>query len=113
MPAGGKIAITVENVEVREGMVGSLVEGPYVKVSVADTGSGMPPEVAARAFEPFFTTKGDLGSGIGLWVAKQLVERRGGQISVTSSTEKGHGGTTITIFIPFASPPSRLATERE
>jgi signal transduction histidine kinase len=65
----------------------------------------------ARIFEPFFTTKGDLGSGIGLWVAKQLVERRGGQISVTSSTERGNSGTSVTIFMPFAIPAGRIDTE--
>ena len=57
-----------------------------------------------KIFEPFFTTKGNLGTGIGLWVAKQLIEKRGGQISVSSSTERGNSGTSTTIFIPFAAP---------
>jgi hypothetical protein len=65
MPTWGTIVIAVENVELGEGTVGSLVAGPYIKVSVSDTGSGMPPEVAARAFEPFFTTK-EFGKGTGL-----------------------------------------------
>jgi signal transduction histidine kinase len=65
---------------------------------------GIRQEHLAQIFEPFFTTKGDLGTGIGLWVTKQLVEGRGGEISVVSSTENGNSGTTVTIFIPFAAP---------
>jgi signal transduction histidine kinase len=54
-----------------------------------------------KIFEPFFTTKGNLGTGIGLWIAKQLTEQRGGQISVTSCTKNGSSGTCFTISIPF------------
>jgi signal transduction histidine kinase len=60
----------------------------------------------AQIFEPFFTTKGDLGTGIGLWVAKQLVEMRGGKISVASSIKNGNCGTTVRVFIPYAIPIS-------
>ncbi len=80
---------------------------------ILDSGTGIGEEHLEKIFEPFFTTKGDLGTGIGLWVARQLVERRGGKISVASSTEQGSRGTTITIFIPFAIPSSRLGGERE
>lgn len=85
--------------------------GDGIQTVIRDSGTGIRPEHMERIFEPFFTTKGDLGTGIGLWVARQLVERRGGQISVASSTEKENGGTTITIFLPFAVPPSRLISE--
>jgi PAS domain S-box-containing protein len=74
--------------------------GDGIQTVIRDSGTGIKPDHMEKIFEPFFTTKGDLGTGIGLWVARQLIERRGGQISVTSSTEKEHGGTTITIFIP-------------
>jgi PAS domain S-box-containing protein len=87
--------------------------GDGVQTVVRDGGTGIRPEHMEKIFEPFFTTKGDLGTGIGLWVARQLVERRGGQISVCSSTEKENGGTTITIFIPFASPASCLMSGRD
>ncbi|WP_263357279.1 PAS domain S-box protein [Acidicapsa ligni] len=88
--------------------------GDGIQVVVRDTGTGIKPEHLGKIFEPFFTTKGDLGTGIGLWVARQLIERRGGQISVASSTGKENGvGTTITVFIPFALPASPLAGDRQ
>jgi len=104
MPAGGKIAITVENVEVREGTVGSLVEGPYVKVSVADTGSGMPPEVAARAFEPFFTTK-EVGKGTGLGLSQVygFISQSGGDVLIRSEPDMG---TVVSMYLPIANSAS-------
>lgn len=104
MPAGGKIAITVENVEVREGTVGTLVEGPYVKVSVADTGSGMPPEVAARAFEPFFTTK-EVGKGTGLGLSQVygFISQSGGDVLIRSEPDIG---TVVSMYLPIAKSAS-------
>ena len=85
-------------------------DGPWgdgIETVIRDTGSGIRPEHLEQIFEPFFTTKGELGTGIGLWVAKQLVESRGGTISVASSIEDGESGTTVTITIPFASPAGK------
>jgi PAS domain S-box-containing protein len=78
--------------------------GDGVQAVIRDSGIGIKPGHMEKIFDPFFTTKGDLGTGIGLWVARQLIERRGGQISVASNTEKEERGTTITIFIPFDQP---------
>jgi signal transduction histidine kinase len=103
MRLGGSLQISTRNI------FGTTGDG--VQTTIQDNGSGIQPEHLARIFEAFFTTKGDLGSGIGLWVAKQLVERRGGQISVTSSTERGNSGTSITIFMPFAIPARHIDTE--
>jgi PAS domain S-box-containing protein len=103
MRLGGSLQISTRNI--------FSTTGDGVQTTIQDNGSGIQPENLARIFEPFFTTKGDLGSGIGLWVAKQLVERRGGQISVTSSTERGNSGTSVTIFMPFAIPAGRIDTE--
>ena len=80
------------------------VSGPGgigIQSGVRDQGTGIPQENLDKIFEPFFTTKGDLGTGIGLWVAKQLVEKRGGEISISSSTEAGNSGTCATVFLPF------------
>lgn len=75
--------------------------GDGIETIIQDNGSGIKPEHLAQIFDPFFTTKGELGTGIGLWVAKQLVESRGGTISVASSTAPGNSGTTVTVAIPF------------
>ena len=98
MKEGGLLTITTRNV------FGAGQDG--IEIVVRDTGIGIEQENMARIFEPFFTTKGILGTGIGLWVAKQLVSRRGGQISVASSTTPKKSGTSVTIFIPFAEPAS-------
>jgi PAS domain S-box-containing protein len=105
MPQGGVLSISARN------LLSSSGDG--IQAVIRDNGTGIRQEHLQQVFEPFFTTKGDLGTGIGLWVAKQLVETRGGQISVASSTEKGNSGTTITIFIPFAIPVSRSNAERQ
>jgi signal transduction histidine kinase len=69
-------------------------------VEIADTGSGMAPEVAARAFEPFFTTKDvGQGTGLGLDIARRIVvERHGGTIVADSGPD--HPGTTIVVTLP-------------
>ena len=75
--------------------------GEGIEVVIRDQGAGIHQDHLERVFEPFFTAKGNLGTGIGLWVAKQLVERRSGQISIKSSTESGKSGTVGRIFLPF------------
>ena len=105
MRHGGSLKISTRN------LMGSTGDG--IQTVIRDSGTGIAQEHLEKIFEPFFTTKGNLGTGIGLWVARQLIERRGGQISVASSTERGKSGTTITIFVPFATPASRLLVEPE
>lgn len=78
--------------------------GDGIQIVIQDNGGGIEGGNLTRVFEPFFTTKGNLGTGIGLWVVKELVERRGGQIAIASSTTADSSGTTVTIFIPFAHP---------
>lgn len=90
MPDGG-----VLNIETRE----SGSEG--VEVVVRDKGVGISPENRDRVFEPFFTTKMHRGTGIGLWVARQLLEKRGGSINLHSNTEFPLNGTTVSVFLPF------------
>jgi PAS domain S-box-containing protein len=96
MREGGKLRIALRKT--------TGLDGDGIQTIVRDEGIGISHENLERIFEPFFTTKGNLGTGIGLWVTKQLVERRGGQIAVTSSTEPGKSGTSVTIQIPFVSP---------
>jgi signal transduction histidine kinase len=74
----------------------------HIRMVVADGGSGMAPATIKRIFEPFFTTKGTVGTGLGLWVCKQLVEKNGGAIQVRSATRGKRRGTTISVTLPSA-----------
>ena len=71
-----------------------------VRITVADSGCGMAPATIKRIFEPFFTTKGTVGTGLGLWVCKQLVEKNIGSIRVRSNPCGPHQGTTFSILLP-------------
>ena len=72
-----------------------------IRITVADTGSGMPPGVLKRAFEAFYTTKGIGGNGLGLWVSAEIVKRHSGTLHVRSSRQDRHHGTVFTLFLPF------------
>jgi signal transduction histidine kinase len=72
-------------------------------LTVADTGSGMDKATMRRIFEAFFTTKGFAGTGLGLWVCAEVMERHHGRLQVRSSQ---HRGTVITVFLPTELPPA-------
>jgi PAS domain S-box-containing protein len=90
MPEGG-----VMTIKTRE------VDGKGVEIQVRDRGTGISAENLDRVFEPFFSTKEQHGTGIGLWVARQLLEKRGGSINLQSETKFPDNGTTVSVFIPF------------
>lgn len=71
-----------------------------IVMTVADTGCGIPEEDRERIYEPFFTTKGLSGTGLGLWVSRDIVERHGGRLRVRSSQNPAHPGTVFTVFLP-------------
>ena len=93
MRHGGALYIATRNVK--------RASGDGIQIVIRDEGTGIRQEYLDKIFEPFFSTKGNLGTGIGLWVAKQLIEKRGGQISLATNTEPGQSGTTVTVFLPF------------
>jgi len=103
MPDGGRVIISTSSVTSNgtRPARSSLPSGSYVELSVADTGSGMSPEVQARLFEPFFTTKPvGSGTGLGLATVHGIVKQSGGHIAVHSMPGKG---TTFTVHFPVAS----------
>jgi signal transduction histidine kinase len=78
-------------------------EGTQVRLVVEDDGEGMTPDVAARAFEPFFGTRGGEGIGLGLPIARGIVERHGGAVSL--ETAPG-AGTKVTVRLPASKAKS-------
>jgi len=74
---------------------------PGLVLTVADTGPGMSPQTSQQAFEAFYTTKGLGGTGLGLWVTKEIVDRHDGQIRLRSSQQRGHTGTVFAVFLPY------------
>lgn len=79
--------------------------GGSVWLRLADNGPGIPPGNLTRIFEPFFTTKAELGTGLGLWVSRQIVEKHGGTITVESSPS----GTCFTVSLPSAAQLPRAS----
>ena len=93
---GGRIRIRVNR--------GSSPDGQQtsgVRITVADSGSGIPAEVRQHIFEPFFTTKNDVGTGLGLWVCKGIVDKHHGSIRLKSSTAPGKSWTVVSVFLPL------------
>src|SRR6476620_7903155 len=80
-----------------------------VRVTVADTGSGIAPLALPHIFEPFFTTKKENGTGLGLWLAYGIVQKHSGWIRVASRTSAGSTGTVFVVFLPES--PAMAATQ--
>ena len=73
-----------------------------VRFTIADNGSGIPEAIRAKLFEPFFTTKKDIGTGLGLWVCKGIVDNNRGAIRVRSSAKPGQSWTVFSVFLPLS-----------
>jgi signal transduction histidine kinase len=88
-------------------------ESPRVRLTIADTGSGIPTALLPTIFEPFVTTKGETGTGLGLWVTGEIIRRNGWEIRVRSRCTPHHSGTVFSITMPLrsavAQPESDLA----
>jgi signal transduction histidine kinase/ActR/RegA family two-component response regulator len=101
MPEGGRLTLETANVTLDEAYAAAHMDakpGDYVMIAVADSGSGMTPEVIARAFDPFFTTKGTgKGTGLGLSQVYGFVRQSEGHVSIESRLGVG---TTVRIFLP-------------
>ena len=98
MPEGGRLTIGASNLALPSPLAPeSELRGDFVRLTVSDTGSGMPPEVAAQAFEPFFTTKPiGAGTGLGLSQVYGFAKQSGGTAWIDTSPQ----GTTVSILLP-------------
>ncbi len=96
MPGGGKLVLRVSKSHTWHN---SRVPG--VRITILDTGSGIDPRHRNNLFQPFFTTKADVGTGLGLWITKSIVEKHAGAIHVSSKTGPEAHGTAFSIFLPM------------
>ena len=94
MGKGGVLTLRLRNATCLAGRRG-------IRVTVADTGSGIPQTLRKQIFEPFVTTKGETGTGLGLWVSAEILRKHDGHLSYRSSTREGRSGTAFSIFLPF------------
>ena len=104
MPHGGRLTIATKNIEASDrGRPAGLPMADYVAISVSDTGTGMTPEIAAKAFEPFFSTK-EIGKGTGLGLSQVLgfAQQSGGEVRIDTRLRKGYDRHPV-----FAENPKR------
>jgi two-component system, cell cycle sensor histidine kinase and response regulator CckA len=114
MPTGGYVTIETANVELseeRRAAEGLALEpGPYVMLSISDTGVGMDETTRTHAFEPFFTTKDQgKGTGLGLATVYGIIDQSGGGIAMDTAPERG---TSIRIYLPVTDAPAALDRQR-
>ena len=94
MRTGGRLVIRTQDSEAWK------TGEPGVRISIADTGYGMTPEVRKRVFEAFYTTKGINGTGLGLWISHGIVEKHHGMLHIRSSVKPDASGTVFQLFLP-------------
>ena len=100
MPKGGRLILrSREATNWRTGQRGSIL-------TVADTGAGIDPQNQSRIFEAFFTTKGIQGTGLGLWISCEIIDRHHGTIRMRSNQHETTHGTVFTLFLPYETEPS-------
>jgi signal transduction histidine kinase len=90
----------------------SLNGKEYARLTVADTGAGIRKEIRPQLFRQFFTTKGSSGTGLGLWLTRDIVEKNGGKLRFRSRTE-APCGTVFVIYLPSAPPVEQSQPVKE
>jgi PAS domain S-box-containing protein len=110
MEKGGRLTISAGPASPGELPAEALGQGTFVRLTVSDTGSGIPSDVQARLFEPFFTTKPQgKGTGLGLATVRDIVQQHGGFLAVRSAPGRG---SSFDVFLPAAGAPAPVAAER-
>jgi signal transduction histidine kinase len=92
MPSGGTLSVSVCD---------ASTAGDGIVLTVEDDGVGIAPKDLPMVFDAFFTTRATVGTGIGLFVAKQFVEGHGGRISIESNCDPDSHGTTVRVLLPL------------
>ena len=99
---GGRVQVMVESSFPADGRPGALV-------TITDSGPGIEEAHLAKIFKPFFTTKGEQGTGLGLWVSRGIVEKHGGKIELTNSTDPIFPGAAVRVYLPALGPAAAMA----
>ena len=94
MRRGGRLRIRISREKAAH-------DASAVRLTIADTGLGIPAHLLPKIFEPFITTKGETGTGLGLWVTAEIVKKNGWKIQVRSSQRPGRSGTTFSLCMPL------------
>jgi PAS domain S-box-containing protein len=108
MPRGGKLVLHSRESSL---LSNSSVKG--LRVTVLDSGAGIPAGVRRNLFAPFYTTKGEKGTGLGLWISRSIVEKHEGTIHLVSRTTNGNSGTAFSVFLPFRQQRGLLDAKTE
>jgi PAS domain S-box-containing protein len=93
--SGGKVRVRVS-----AGHAWDASSSLGVRLTIADSGHGITPEHRQKLFEPFFTTNKEVGTGLGLWVSKGIVEKHGGKIRFRTRSDPGKSGSVFMVFLP-------------
>jgi PAS domain S-box-containing protein len=96
---GGRVQVLLEASLPADNRSGAVV-------TITDSGPGVPESHQAKLFKPFFTTKGELGTGLGLWVSRGIVEKHGGKVELTNSTDSALPGALVRVYLPSLGPAS-------
>ncbi|WP_311732838.1 PAS domain S-box protein [Tunturibacter empetritectus] len=91
--SGGRLILACRDITLRDGLRGA-------RITIADSGTGIDAAVLEHIFEAFYTTKGIGGTGLGLWIIQELIEKAGGSVRVRSSTKPGRSGTVFVLTFP-------------
>ena len=100
MPSGGSIAVTAENVDVQSDPILKLNSGPYVRISIRDSGPGIPEKIQPQIFDPYFTTKKS-AQGLGLAICYSVLKKHRGAVTFTSQNGVG---SSFSIYLPASKP---------
>jgi two-component system, cell cycle sensor histidine kinase and response regulator CckA len=108
MPNGGLVSIALAAVSLTADEVDALPPGPYLRLTISDTGKGISPETLSRIFDPYFSTKAKGNSGLGLATARSIIKKHQGHIEVESQLDRG---TTFRIWLPVARQEASVAPD--